>query len=168
MINQFVLVGRLTKDVEINVTQNGKKYGKSAVAVNFKKDDTKYFNFSVFDTQCEYLNTYAKKGDMIALSGYLNQYQYTDAQGNKKSELQLSVNKAEIVGYSRAHAGQQAQNSSITTSVKDKTYRDYEAQATPPKENQKAIKDKSNPYQLEFNPYTPDEPIEIDGSELPF
>lgn len=161
MINQFVLVGRLTKDVEINVTQNGKKYGKSAVAVNFKKDDTKYFNFSVFDTQCEYLNTYAKKGDMIALSGYLNQYQYTDTQGNKKSELQVSVNKVEIVGYSKAHAGQLAQNSSITT-------RDYEAQATPPKENQKAIKDKSNPYQLEFNPYTPDEPIEIDGSELPF
>ncbi len=44
MINQVVLIGRLTKDIELTYTRNNKAYTKFTLAVNrsFKDENERY------------------------------------------------------------------------------------------------------------------------------
>lgn len=76
MLNQTVLVGRITKDVEIKKIED-RKYAilKLAVTRSFKNEegtyDTDFIDVSIFDNIADNVKEYCKVGDLVGIKGRL-------------------------------------------------------------------------------------------------
>ena len=74
-MNNVCLIGRLTKDIEINETQSGTKYARFSVAVqrNYKNDNDEYeadfINCVAWRNTAEFLAKYFVKGQGIGVVG---------------------------------------------------------------------------------------------------
>ena len=100
MLNKVLLIGRITKDIELK--SNGKtNYVQNALAVQrgYKnKDgeyDTDFVNITLFKSQADYLNNYGEKGMLVSVVGRLQQDTYFD-QNAGKNVSRLSVICEEI------------------------------------------------------------------------
>ena len=71
MINVVILVGRLTKDCEIQMTGGGKKLCRFTLACN-KPNGCDFVPCAAWDKQAEVLAAYGKKGKQIGIEGRLN------------------------------------------------------------------------------------------------
>lgn len=82
MLNNVVLVGRLTKDPEIIVTENGSKRSFIVVAVprSFKNQDGKYdsdfIKCVLWNIIAEHTCEYCKKGDIVGIKGRIQTNTY--------------------------------------------------------------------------------------------
>ena len=71
VLNKVILIGRLTKDVEVNKTNSGKTVTEFSVAVNRDKDHADFIRVQAWEKVAEFLGQYAKKGMLIAVDGKL-------------------------------------------------------------------------------------------------
>lgn len=80
MLNQVVLVGRLTQDVDTRVLDDGRKVSTIFVAVQrpFKnidgQYDTDFIKCSVWEGLSTLIESYCQKGTMVALKGRIQSY----------------------------------------------------------------------------------------------
>lgn len=99
MLNLITLVGRITKDLEMRETTDKVKVTNVTLAVphSFKNKDGAYDNDFIQVTLWKQLaeNTveYCKKGDLIGITGHLQNKNYTDKDGNKRYELEVVAEK---------------------------------------------------------------------------
>ena len=80
MLNQIILIGRLTKDPERRGQNSEKPVAVIRLAVDrdFKRDgdpDADFFNCSVFGNQAKFVLEYGKKGRLVSLVGRMQQRQ---------------------------------------------------------------------------------------------
>jgi single-strand DNA-binding protein len=94
-MNHGVLYGRLTKDIELITTKNGKIVGKSSIACNDKYDKEKshFFNFTAFGKTAETMSKYLEKGSAIIIGYSLSQNRWETQDGQKRSSVDLIVNE---------------------------------------------------------------------------
>ena len=102
-MNQVMLIGRLTKDVELRYTPNGSPVCEVTVAVNrLKKGDREkeadFIQVTVWGKSAENLAQYKGKGDQIAVEGRLTVDSYTDKDGNKRWKTFVTANRIEFIG----------------------------------------------------------------------
>ena len=82
MINQLVLTGRLTKDVDLRTTESGRTIANFSLAVNrnFKNAngeyDTDFVNCIIWGEGAKHLAKYCVKGDLIGIVGRLQTRTY--------------------------------------------------------------------------------------------
>lgn len=82
MINNVVVVGRLTKDIDLRYTQSNKAWAgfKLAIQRNFKNAQGEYeadfIDCQVFGVGAEYLSKNTKKGMLIGVQGRLQSRNY--------------------------------------------------------------------------------------------
>ena len=94
MLNQVVLVGRLTNDVEIKELEDGKKVCNLTLAVSrsVKNDDgeyeTDFINCTLWNGIASSVTEYCKKGDILGVKGRLQTDKIDD-----KYELNLVAEK---------------------------------------------------------------------------
>lgn len=77
MLNQVVLVGRLSKEVVLEETESGKKVANITLAVprnlKFKNEngeyDTDFINCILWNAIAESTSEHCKKGDLIGIEG---------------------------------------------------------------------------------------------------
>lgn len=86
MINNVVLTGRVTKDIELKVTPNGKSVCSFSLAVNrkFVQDGERqadFINCQLWGKSAETLEKYGKKGMLIGIEGRLQTRNYINQQG---------------------------------------------------------------------------------------
>ena len=86
MINNVVLAGRVTKDIELKVTPTGKSVCSFSLAVNrkFVQDGERqadFINCQLWGKSAETLEKYVKKGMMIGVEGRIQTRKYTNQQG---------------------------------------------------------------------------------------
>ncbi len=86
MINNVVLTGRVTKDIELKVTPTGKSVCSFSLAVNrkFVQDGERqadFINCQLWGKTAETLEKYGKKGMLIGVEGRLQTRNYTNQQG---------------------------------------------------------------------------------------
>lgn len=89
MLNKVILMGRLTKDPEIRSTQSGTNVASFSIAVDrsFKKEgqpSADFFNIVAWDKKANFVGKYFKKGQLVAISGNLQNRSWDDADGNKR------------------------------------------------------------------------------------
>ncbi|MFA5560777.1 MAG: single-stranded DNA-binding protein [Acholeplasmataceae bacterium] len=95
MLNQVVLVGRLTRDPEIKILADGKKVGDITLAVQrgFKNMegsyDTDFIRCSLWEGLATSIETYCKKGVMIALKGRLQTWKYEKEEDKSYTVLEV-------------------------------------------------------------------------------
>jgi len=102
-INQVVLVGRLTRDVELKYTNTGFAIANLSLAVNrrVKKDDTwqdegNFFNCVLLGKRAEALAQYLVKGKQIGIQGELKQDRWEQA-GQPRSRVEIFVTNIQLL-----------------------------------------------------------------------
>lgn len=89
MINNVVVVGRLTRAVDLRYTSNGTAYASFTVAVerNFKNQngekETDFINCAMWRKPAENLANYTKKGSLIGIEGRIQTRNYDNQQGQR-------------------------------------------------------------------------------------
>ena len=78
--NKVVLVGRLTKDVELKTAKNDSYYTNFSIAVNrrFDKETADFFNCTAFGKTAEFLEKYTSKGSLVLVDGSIQIDKYND------------------------------------------------------------------------------------------
>ena len=85
-MNNVVLVGRLTKDIELKYTQSGMAVAKFTLAVNrqFKKEgqpDADFIMCTAFSKTAENLANFMRKGSQIGVVGSIQTGSYDNKDG---------------------------------------------------------------------------------------
>lgn len=95
MLNQIILVGRLTRDVQLKKTDNGKKVAVISLAIprSFKNMDGLYDTDFVDCIQvASNTSEYCHKGDILGVKGRVQSRIYED-EDKKKYRLEVVAEK---------------------------------------------------------------------------
>ena len=103
MLNSAIIMGRLTADVELRTTPNGTSVARFTVAVerNYKSGEERQADFIdciAWRNTADFVSTYFKKGQMIAVEGNIQTDNFTDKDGNKRKSVQVVANNVSFCG----------------------------------------------------------------------
>ena len=106
MYNKVILVGNLTRDVELKYTTSGVAIAKFGLATNriYKdnltgenKQETMFIDITVFGRSAEVANQYLRKGRRVLIEGRLVLDQWVDANGQKRSKHSVIAEKVQFM-----------------------------------------------------------------------
>lgn len=99
MLNQVVLVGRLTNDIEVKELEDGKKVTNMTLAIprSFKNSDgaydTDFVECTLWDNIAKNTAEYCGKGDIVGVKGRLQTNNYEREDGSKVFKLDVVAEK---------------------------------------------------------------------------
>ena len=181
MINNVVLVGRLTKDAELRYTQSNIAVATFTLAVNrpFKNEagerEADFINCVIWRQSAENLANWAKKGSLIGITGVIQTRSYDNQQGQRVYVTEVVASNFQLLesrnsqqnnqGHQDHHGGYQQQGYSNQGSSfqNGNSYGQqgsfFEGNTTNP------VPD----FTRDNNPFgRPTNPLDIDDSDLPF
>jgi len=106
MFNKVILIGNLTRDVELRYTPSGTAIAKFGIATNrtYKdqvtgenKQETMFIDVTVFGRSAEVANQYLKKGRRVLIEGRLVFEQWVDNTGQKRSKHSVGAEKLQFM-----------------------------------------------------------------------
>lgn len=112
MVNQLILVGRLTKDPETKILEDGRKVSDVVLAVQrgFKNMDgnydTDFIKISVWEGLATAIESYCVKGTMIAVKARVQTYKYELDEEKKLNMLEVI---AERITFLSSNSKQEAE-----------------------------------------------------------
>ena len=95
MLNVAIIMGRLTRDVELRRTNSGKPVAGFTVAVDRdyapegQEKETDFIDCVAWNGTAEFVDKYFKKGSMIVVHGRLQIRNWTDKDGNKRKTAEI-------------------------------------------------------------------------------
>ena len=98
MLNQVVLVGRLTRDIVVNKSDKGIKVATISLAIprSFKNSeglyDTDFVDCVAFDSIASNTSEYCKKGDIVGVKGRV-QSRTIENEGKKENIMDILCEK---------------------------------------------------------------------------
>lgn len=105
MFNKVILVGNLTKDIELRYTQTGTAIAKTAIATSRKftsngqkKEEVLFIDITFFGRSGEVANQYLHKGSKVLIEGRLQFEQWQDQNGQKRSKHSVIVEVMQMLG----------------------------------------------------------------------
>ena len=98
--NKVILIGNITKDLELKQTQSGVSVCSFDIAVNRKmnKDEVDFITIVAWRQQAEFVCKYFKKGQAILICGQIQTRSYTDKQNNKRTAVEVVADEVSFVG----------------------------------------------------------------------
>ena len=98
MFNKVILVGNLSRDIEMRYSQSGVAIANTAIATSRKftvngekKEEVCFVDITFFSRSAEVANQYLGKGSKILVEGRLNFEQWVDKDGQKRSKHSVIV-----------------------------------------------------------------------------
>lgn len=89
MMNKIILIGRLTKDVELRYTTSNRACASFTIAVNRTytnqegKRESDFINIVAWDKLGENVSKYTHKGSLVAIEGRLQVRSYENQEGRR-------------------------------------------------------------------------------------
>jgi single-strand DNA-binding protein len=120
--NKIFTIGRVTKDIELKTSINGKSYVNFTVAVNrrYKNDkgerEADFLFFSAFGKLAEILSQYAKKGMLVAIEGTVRTGSY-EKDGVREYTTQLIAESVDFLSSKVLYS--QSENNSSSSDEQD-------------------------------------------------
>ena len=97
-MNRVMLIGRITKDLELRETKSGKKVCEFTLATNrVNGKDADFITCMVWDKQAENLCKFQGKGSLIGVDGTLRTDSY-EVEGKKRQKTYVMVNVIDFLG----------------------------------------------------------------------
>lgn len=102
-INKIILVGRLTKDIELKATPNGVQYAQFDIAVGNGKDKdgndrpTDFITCVAWNKAAETLSVYLHTGDRVAIEGRYKIDKYQNENGDNRYKHYILVQGFEFL-----------------------------------------------------------------------
>ena len=189
MYNKVILVGNLTRDIELRYSQSGMGIANTAIATSRKftsngekKEEVCFVDITFFARSAEIANQYLRKGSKILVEGRLNFDQWVDQSGQKRSKHSVVVETMQMLDSKGDNQGggsynapaqngakpayqqpaQQQQQSYNAPQQQQQSYQAPAQQQQQPAYNQAAAQSRAMP--------SPDSVpvIDIDEDEIPF
>lgn len=118
MYNKTILIGNLTKDIELRYLPNGSAIAKSSIATSYKyktqsgeqKDEVCFLDFNMFGKSAEIANQYLKKGSKVLLEGRLVFEQWPAQDGTNRSKHALRVETMKMLDSKSDSQGSNSNN----------------------------------------------------------
>ena len=114
--NRVVLVGNLTRDVELKYTQSGLAVTDVGLAVNDRRksqtgdwvEETTFIDITLWGRQAEVAGEYLSKGSSILIEGRLKLDTW-ETDGQKRSKLRVVGERMQMLGGSARTPGSRPQ-----------------------------------------------------------
>ena len=112
MYSKTIMVGNLTRDIELRYLPSGSAIAKSAIATSYeykdqagqKKSEVCYLDFNIFGRSAEIANQYLRKGSKVLLEGRLVFEQWTANDGSTRSRHSLRVDTMKMLDSKAAES----------------------------------------------------------------
>lgn len=168
MINRVVLVGRLTKDVELRYTGSGTAVATFTVAVNRQftnaqgEREADFVQCVIWRKSAENFANFTHKGSLVGVDGRIQTRSYDNQQGQRVYVTEVVVDTFSLLEPKGSSTGSSSSNSSHPTNSGSSN--NYSA----PQNNQS--QGQNNPADSATNdPFAnTGEPIDISDDDLPF
>ena len=100
MFNKVLLMGRLTKDVEMRQAADGHSVARFTLAVNrrFKKNEADFINCAAWNKTAQFIQKWFVKGSMIAVIGSIQSRSWDGQDGKKQYATEVIVDEAYFTG----------------------------------------------------------------------
>lgn len=102
--NHVVLVGNLTRDVEVRLTKTNLSVASLSIAVSKRtkvgsewKDETSFFDVTAFGKTAEVAAEYLQKGSPVLIDGELKQETW-EKDGRRNSKVVVICNRLTMLG----------------------------------------------------------------------
>ncbi len=144
MYNKVILVGNLTRDIELRHSQAGMGIAKTAIATSRKftangekKEEVCFVDITFFGRSAEIANQYLRKGSKILVEGRLSFEQWVDQNGQKRSKHSVVVETMQMLdskgdnqggGYNNAPAMEEDNYSVGPTQGQQQSYQQPQQQ----------------------------------------
>ena len=153
MFNKIILVGNLTRDVELRYLPSGSAVATTGIATNRKfkaqdgnqKEEVCFIDITFFGRTAEIANQYLSRGKKVLVEGRLKLDQWTDQTGAKRSKHSVTVDNLQMLDGRESNNSQTRQEPSITYENEPSPYH------KPPQEQGNKLPD-----------------LDIDEDEIPF
>lgn len=103
MINSVVLVGRLTRDIDLKYTGQGTAVGNFTLAVNraFKnangEREADFINCVIWRKSAESMANFTRKGSLVGIEGSIQTRSYENAEGKKVYVTEINAEKFHLL-----------------------------------------------------------------------
>ena len=98
MFNKVIMIGNLTKNIDLRFSKTGAAIAKSSIATSYKyksndeqKEEVCFLDFNMFGRSAEIANQYLRKGSKVMLEGRLIFEQWVGQDGAKRNKHSLRV-----------------------------------------------------------------------------
>ncbi|MBS9336705.1 single-stranded DNA-binding protein [Fructobacillus papyrifericola] len=176
MINRVVLIGRLTRDVELRYTQSGVAVGSFTLAVNRNftnangDREADFINAVIWRKAAENFANFTGKGALVAIEGRLQTRNYENNAGQRVYVTEVSVDNFSLLESKADSERRRAQNGSSDQSqgASFGGNNNYGSAAADPfasnnQNNNQAGSQSANPFAANTN-----SEIDISDDDLPF
>lgn len=127
-MNKVILIGRLTKDVELRYTQtNNTAVASFSLAVNRKfvkhgeERQADFFNIIAWNKLAENISKYLFKGNQVAISGRLETRSWDDPNGQKHYVTEVIAEEIDFIGSKNKQNNEAILNSPTPINKNDDT-----------------------------------------------
>ncbi|MEE0944910.1 MAG: single-stranded DNA-binding protein [Clostridia bacterium] len=98
-MNKVILMGRLTRDVELRQTQQGTLVARLSLAVQkrFDKEQADFINCTAWQKTAEFVSKHFQKGSMIAVCGRIEARSWDD-NGSTRYATEVVIEEAYFAG----------------------------------------------------------------------
>ena len=99
MFNKVIIVGNLTRDIELKYAPSGTAIGNTGIASTRKfkggdgqmKEEVLFVDITAFGRTAEVMNQYLRKGSKLLVEGRLKLDSWTDQNGGKRSKHSVTI-----------------------------------------------------------------------------
>ena len=124
--NKVILIGNITRDIDVRYTPSGKAISKFSLAVNRvwttdageKKEETTFVDIDSFGKAAENLAKYAGKGSPLMVEGRLKLDKWNDkTTGEARQRLGVVLESFQLLGWHRDKASAEGETPSAEPPV---------------------------------------------------
>ena len=119
MINKVVLVGRITRDIDLRKTNSGLSVARFTVACNRvpsrsntqqngNNQSADFISCVAWRQSADYLASYATKGSIIGVEGHITTGSYDGADGRKVYTTEVTADRVTLIGGRNENASMNA------------------------------------------------------------
>lgn len=106
MYNRVILMGRITKDIELKTTPSGLSVTSFSIAVDRpggkdKERATDFIDCVAWRQTADFISRFFNKGKAILIEGKLQTRSYTDKNGTAHKVVEVVVDQAAFTGEKR-------------------------------------------------------------------
>lgn len=119
MINRVVLVGRLTKDVDLKKTQSDTSVASFTVACNRRfsgqnqgQQQADFISCVAWRQTADFLHQYAKKGSLVGVEGRIQTRSYDDASGKRVYVTEVVCDSCQLLESKQSSESRSSSTSS--------------------------------------------------------
>ncbi len=117
-INNVVVAGRLTRDLELKKTQNNISVVSFTLAISrqYDRENTDFVDCVAWKHNADFITKYGKKGDIVSVSGRLQTGGY-EKDGQNFKKVEIIADRLDLVSSSKAQTTVSSDNAEETATT---------------------------------------------------